>query len=304
MDTLIGGAIAENLRHQGYTNLVEQGDDGQGLTDAGVVDGLFSTHAPEYVFLAGGESGGIAANEKMPAQLMLNNLVIDCNVIGIAHRYGVKKLIYLASSCVYPRDATQPLTEQALMSGPLEPTNEAYAVAKLAGLKLCQAYRQQHGANFICGIPANAFGPGDDFRVEESHVIPGLIRRMHDAKVTGMQSVEIWGTGEPRREFIYVNDLADATVFIMNKYDGDGPINLGGHTDVSIGELALLIKETVGYTGQLSFDRTRPDGMPLKGLDSSTLAQMGWRAQTDLQTALKETYVWYLNHELAGNKTR
>jgi len=303
VDTLIGRAISESLLNQGYSNLVSQPAGGLDLTDPAVVEDTFAAQNPEYVFLAAGKSGGIAANQNLPAQLMLNNLVIDTNVISAAHKHGVKKLLFMASSCVYPRAASQPITEDALMTGLLEPTNQAYAVSKIAGLTLCQAHNQQYGSDFVVGIPANAFGRGDDFRIEESHVIPGLIRRMHDAAINGASTVEIWGSGTPRREFIYVDDLADASMFVMNNFKGQGPINLGGGADVSIKELALMIKETVGYTGELTFDTTRPDGMPLKGLESSTLLELGWQPNTTLGSALKETYDWYLEHELVNTKS-
>lgn len=303
VDTLIGRAISESLGNQGYSNLVPQPDGGLDLTDQGIVEKTFAINTPEYVFLAAGESGGIAANQNLPARLMLNNLQIDINVISAAHKHGVKRLLFMASSCVYPRTVSQPITEDALLTGSLEPTNQAYAVSKIAGLTLCQAYNQQYDADYVVAIPANAFGRGDDFSIEESHVIPGLIRRMHEAKMNGSTTVEIWGSGTPRREFIYVDDLADASVFVMNKFQGQGPINLGGGTDVSIKELALLIQETVGYTGELTFDTTRPDGMPLKGLESSTLSKLGWRPAATLETALKETYDWYLDHEPANAKS-
>ena len=229
---------------------------------------------------------------------MLDNLTVACNVISSAHRYGVKKLLHLASSCVYPRDCPQPMKEDALLTGPLEPTNEAYAVAKIAGIKLCQAYNQQFGTKFISAIPANIFGPGDDFTEEESHVIPGLIRRMHKAKAHGEGFVEIWGSGGPRREFIFVDDLADACVFIMCEFDGEAPINLGCGTDVSISELAEQVKEVVGYSGDLKYNPSRPDGMPLKSLDSTNLAGMGWKPRTSFHNGLAQTYSWYLQHDL------
>ncbi|MBI1928719.1 NAD-dependent epimerase/dehydratase family protein, partial [Candidatus Poribacteria bacterium] len=221
--------------------------------------------------------------------------------IDSAYRYGVKKLLYLASSCSYPKHCPQPMRPESLMTGPLEPTNEAYAVAKIAGMKLCQAYYQQYGANFITGIPANAFGPGDDFSPGDSHVIPALIRKMHEAKVRGTVSVEVWGTGTPRREFIFADDLADACLFVMREYDDPRfPINLSGSSDLSILELAALVKEVVGYPGELRFDPSKPDGMPLKRLDSSQLSRMGWQPKTPFRAALAMTYQWFLEKKPGG----
>jgi GDP-L-fucose synthase len=261
------------------------------------VSDFFAQNKPEYVFLAAGKSGGISANQKYPADLMLDNLLVICNVIDSAYHSGVKKLLYLASSCSYPKHSAQPMQVESLMTGILEPTNEAYAVAKIAGIKLCQAYCQQYGANFISGIPANAFGIGDDFSLEESHVIPALIRKMHEAKIADAEFVEIWGTGTPRREFIFADDLADACIFIADNYDDPMPINIGGGLDLSIKELAELIKEAIGYRGQLHFDASKPDGMPLKALDSSKLQSMGWQPQTSFRAAVEATYDWFLLRE-------
>jgi GDP-L-fucose synthase len=292
--TLIGAAILHELERQGFSNVVGKPDDEPDLTDAGEVEAFFARTRPEYVFLTAGKSGGIEANLKRSAELMLDNLLVECHVIHNAYRHGVKKLLYLASSCTYPKHCPQPMQIESLLTGPLEPTNEAYAVAKIAGLELCRAYRQQYGANFIAGIPANAFGPGDDLDPENSHVIAALIRKMHQAKLNGADYVEIWGTGTPRREFIFAVDLADACLFVMRNYDGVEPINLGGNTDLSIGELAAQIQTVVGYTGQLRFDTSKPDGMPAKSLDSSRLRELGWQARTPLLRALQETFTWFL----------
>lgn len=292
--TLIGAAILRELERQGYSNIVGRPGEEPDLTDAALVEDFFARTTPDYVFLAAGKSGGIAANQKYPAELMLDNLLVECHVIHSAYRYGVKKLLYLASSCSYPKQCPQPMRVESLLTGPPEPTNEAYAVAKIAGIKLCQAYRQQYGANFIVGIPANTFGPGDDFSTEDSHVIPALIRKMHEAKERCLESVDIWGTGTPRREFIFADDLADACIFVMRKYDNAQPINLGGGSDLSIKELATLIKEVVGYPGELRFDTSKPDGTPLKALDSSKLKEMGWRSKTPFRSALSATYDWFL----------
>lgn len=296
--TLVGAAVLRELQRQGYTNIIGLPGEVLDLTDAAQADASFDRTAPDYVFLVGEKSGGIRANQKYPALLIRDNLLIDCHIIHSAYRYGVKKLLYLASSCCYPRDCPQPMRVESLMTGPLEPSNEAYATAKIAGIKLCQAYAQQYGTNFICGIPANPFGPEDDFGLEDSHVIPALLRKMHEAKARGAESVEIWGTGRPRRDFIFAGDLADACVFVMRDYDNRAqPINLSGGVDVSIKELATLIREVVAYAGALHFDASKPDGMPFKLLDSSRLREMGWRPKSSLRSALSATYEWFLQQE-------
>jgi GDP-L-fucose synthase len=291
--TLIGSALLYRLDEAGYTNVVG-GLDEPPLTNSLQVEAFFATTRPEYVFMAAGRSGGIAANQRYPAELMRDNLLVATNVIHSAHRARVRKLLYLASSCCYPRLAPQPLAEESLLTGPLEPTNEAYALAKLAGIKLCQAYRQQYNSPFISAIPANAFGPGDDFSLEESHVIAALLCKMHAAKIHGHEKVQVWGSGTPRREFIYVRDLADACLFVMDHYDGAEPINLGTGADVSIRALAETVRETVGYRGRLEFDARQPDGMPRKALDSNRLARLGWRPAARFPDALAETYAWFL----------
>ncbi len=293
-ETLIGAAILRVLRQQGYENVLGGPGEEVDLTIAAEVESFFARHRPEYVFHAGGRSGGIAANTNWPAELARDNLLGSVHVIHAAHACRVRRLLYLASSCSYPRLCPQPMREESLLAGPLEPTNEAYAVAKLAGLKLCQAYRQQYGDDFFAGIPANAFGPGDDFSPEDSHVIAALIRRLHAAKSAGAASVCIWGTGRPRREFIYVDDLADACCFVMEHYRDDAPINLGGGTDLSIAALAEKIRDIVGFSGKLEFDASRPDGMPLKALDSSKLLRLGWRPTLDFDQGLRRTYEDYL----------
>jgi GDP-L-fucose synthase len=291
---LIGEAIRRRLRDEGYENLL--GDSGKpSLIDAREVEAFFSRTLPEYVFAVGGKSGGIGANQKLPADLMLNNLLVDCHIIDNAYRGGVKKLLYLGSSCCYPRACLQPMQVSSLMTGVLEPTNEAYATAKLAGIRLTQAYRQQHGIDMITAIPANVFGPGDDFGVENSHVIAALMVKMHQAKVSQTKTVAVWGSGVPRREFVYVDDVADAAIFLMNHYSSAVPINLGSGADASIMEIAELIKEVVGYTGELHFDPKKPDGMPLKSLDSSELFALGWQPKIPLRLGLEKTYQWYLD---------
>ena len=290
-DTLIGGAIVRQLHAQGYTNVITQVLD---LCDRNSVHELFTQARPAYVFMAAGKSGGIAANQSYPADLMLDNLLSASHVISSAHAHRVQKLLYLASSCSYPRLCEQPMREDAVLTGRLEPTNEAYAVAKIAGMKLCQAYRHQHGADFVAAVPANAFGLGDDFSPNSSHVVAALIRRMHEAGLSGDSAVEVWGTGQPRREFIFADDLADACIFIMNHYHHPEPINLGSGSDVSIRELAEQVQRVVGYTGELRFDASKPDGMPVKLLDSSRLRALGWQPKTSLPDALAATYLWFI----------
>lgn len=292
-DSMIGASILRNLDCEGYSDIIGTVDQPD-LTNAAEVGEFFRCERPEYVFFVAGKSGGIVANIKSPATLMLDNLVTTCNVIDNAYRYGAKRLLYLASSCCYPRLCPQPMSTESLMTGQLEITNEAYATAKLAGIKLCQAYHDQYGVDYMSAIPASAYGPGDDFGLEDSHVIAALIRKMHEAKTLGASSVEIWGSGLPRREFIFVDDLARACVFTMSHYEGGAPINLGVGWDVSIRKLAELIREVVGYEGVLTFDTSKPDGMASKLLDSSVFAEMGWVPKTSLWSGLEATYAWYL----------
>jgi GDP-L-fucose synthase len=296
--TLIGSALLRQLASQGYANVVGAPPDEPNLCSAAAVDEFFRRTRPRYVIFAAGKSGGIQANRSFPADLMLDNLLSACHVIDAAHRYGAKKLLYLASSCSYPKLCPQPMAVESLWSGPLEPTNDAYATAKLAGITLCQAYARQHGQNFISGIPANAFGIEDDFSPEGGHVIPALIGKLHRAKLESQPAVTIWGTGTPRREFIFADDLADACLFVMREYDDtQTPINLGCGEDLSIRETAEKIRDVVGYRGELVFDSTKPDGMPLKSLDSTQLIQLGWRSRTSIMAALNKTYDAYLQRE-------
>jgi len=297
--TLIGSALVRVLRRYGYTNLVGVTDGEPDLTDGAAVDAFFARTQPEYVFMVGGPSGGIQANLRFPATFIRDNLLAETHVIHSAYRHRITKLLYLASSCVYPRDCSQPMRVESLMTGRPESTNEAYAMAKLAGIGLCQAYAQQHGTLFLSGIPADAFGPGDDFSREDSHVVPALVGRMHEAKITGTPAVDIWGTGRPRREFVYADDVADACLFVMLRYEGPEPINLGGGVPLSIGDVAEVIKDVVEYPGALRFDTSRPDGMPVKVLDSSPLLKLGWRPKTPLREALQTTYAWYLRERLS-----
>jgi GDP-L-fucose synthase len=261
-----------------------------------MVDEFFAAERPEHVFLAAAKVGGILANSTYPVDFLRDNLAIELAVIDAAHRHGTKKLLFLGSSCIYPKFAPQPIREEYLLTGELEPTNEPYAVAKIAGIKLCQAYREQHGADFISVMPTNLYGPGDNFDLQTSHVLPALIRKFHEAKERGKSSVTIWGTGEPRREFLHVDDLAEACLFLMNNYSGNEPINVGTGSDISIRELAELVSEVVGYTGEIAYDTTKPDGTPRKLLDVSRLAELGWKAEIPLGDGICSTYQWYLDN--------
>ncbi len=296
---LVGNAIRLELQREGYTNLLA-GPNGPRLTDSAEVDDFFARTQPTYVFLIGGKTGGIKANQNYPASLMRDNLLANCHVIDSAQRHRVQKLLYLASACVYPKFSDQPMKVEYLTTGRLEPTNEPYAIAKLAGLFLCQAYRQQFGNHLITAIPANVFGPGDNFNVDDAHVIGALMRRMHDAKMRSEKRVEVWGSGTPRREFIFSRDLARACLFLMDACESAEPVNIGVGFDWSIKEIAEMIREIVGYCGELSFDRTKPDGMPAKLLDSSLLEQLGWQPRTPISEALALTYEWFRQHESQG----
>ncbi len=252
---------------------------------------------PHAVILAAAKVGGIHANDAYPAEFLYDNLAIETNVIEAAFRAGVEKLLFLGSSCIYPKFAPQPIPESALLTGPLEPTNEWYAIAKIAGLKLCEAFRKQYGVDYISGMPTNLYGPGDNFDLENSHVIPALIRKAHDAKARGDGGLEIWGSGTPRREFLHVDDCADALVFLIRNYSGAEHVNVGSGTDVTIAELARLVMEAVGLEGELRFDRSKPDGTPRKLMSGAKLAAMGWAPQVDLPSGLKSAYAWFLENQ-------
>ncbi len=293
-DTLIGAAISHLLAQRGYSNILNQTPDQPSLVKRTEVEQFFALFQPEYVFVAGGKSGGIGANQNRPADLMLDNLLQSCHVLDAASRHGAGKLLYLASSCSYPKHCPQPMQVESLLSAPLEATNEAYALAKIAGMKLAQSFRVQYDANFITAIPANAFGPGDDFSPEDSHVIAGLIRKMHEAKKLTLPAVDIWGSGMPKRDFIFVADLAQACLFLMDNYDDAKPINVGTGVECSIRDLAVAIRQVVGYEGELVFDSSKPDGMPRKLLDTTALQALGWMSETDLSEGLQKTYDWFL----------
>jgi GDP-L-fucose synthase len=292
--TLLGSALLRKLRSLKFDRAVSETEPSFDLTREDDVRSFFRDAKPQYVFLAGGKTAGILGNQRHPADLIANNLQINANVIRAAHEHGAAKLLYLASSCIYPRLAPQPMTVTDLMTGPFEPTNEAYATAKLAGMMMCQAYRRQYGDDFITVIPANSLGPGDHFEPEESHVVGALIVRMHAARQNSVDRVSIWGTGNARREFVYADDIADGCVFLMHRYSGIEPINLAGGEDISIGDLAELISEVVGYRGKLEFDPSRPDGMPLKALDAGPIRAMGWSPTTPLRVAIEATYADFL----------
>jgi GDP-L-fucose synthase len=293
---LVGAAIVRSLKAEGYDNVLCRPHADLDLSRQAEVDAFFDKERPEYVFLAAAKVGGIAANNAYPADFIRDNLFIQNNVIDAAFRYGTHKFLFLGSSCIYPREATQPIVEDALLSGPLEPTNQWYAVAKIAGIKFCQALRRQHGFDAICAMPTNLYGPGDNFHFENSHVIPGLMHRFHKAKLAGDSEVAVWGTGTPLREFLHVDDLARALLFLMKEYSDEPIVNVGSGDEISIAELAAMISRVVGYHGAIRFERHEMDGSPRKLLDNRRLLEMGWRPSYALESGLVETYAWYLEH--------
>jgi GDP-L-fucose synthase len=293
---LVGSAVVRALLIQGYGNLLLRTHAELDLTEQGAVRDFFGREQPHAVILAAARVGGIYANSSRPALFMRDNLLIQDNVIDAAHRSGVGKFVFLGSSCIYPKLAPQPIKEEYLLTGPLEPTNEWYAVAKIAGLKMCQAYRREFGFHAISLMPTNLYGPGDNFDEQNSHVLPALVRRFHQAKVSGAESVTVWGSGTPRREFLHVDDLADAVVYLLHAYDAEEIVNIGCGEDVTISELAGLIMSVIGYQGRLIFDSTKPDGTPRKLLDISRLNALGWRARIPLRTGIESTYRWFQEH--------
>jgi GDP-L-fucose synthase len=300
---LVGRAIVRRLRAEGFSTLLTVPREGLDLRDQAAVEGWFRRERPEYVFLVAGTVGGILANSTRPAEFIYDNLMIHGTVVHAAHAVGVKKLLYLGSSCIYPRECPQPMREEYLLTGALEPTNEPYAIAKIAGIKLCQAYRRQYGADFISAMPTNLYGPHDNFDLASSHVLPALLRKFHEAAEAGASPVTVWGTGTPRREFLHVDDLADACLFLMRHYEGDGHINVGVGEDLSIRELAELVRSIVAPGVALRFDPGKPDGMPRKLLDVSRIHALGWRARIGLAEGIESTYRWFLAHReeaLAG----
>jgi len=297
---LVGSAVVRRLEAEGFGDLRTAGREELDLRDQSAVDEWFDEQRPRYVFLVAGTVGGIHANSTRPAEFLYDNLMIHSTVVQASHRTGVDKLLYLGSSCIYPRLADQPITEEALLSGPLEPTNEGYALAKIAGIKLCDTYRRQYGDDFISAMPTNLYGPGDNFDLEGGHVLPALMRRFHEAREVGDGSVTVWGTGTARREFLHVDDLADACLFLMDHYSDAGHVNVGTGVDLTIRELAEAVRDLVHPGGELVFDTSRPDGMPRKVLDVSRLAELGWSASTSLADGLASTYEWYLEASARG----
>lgn len=294
---LVGSAIVRELRRQGCNNLVVRNSAELDLRNQAAVDAFFGDQKPQYVFLAAARVGGIRANSTYPGDFVRDNLQIQTNVIDAAWRSGVAKLCFLGSSCIYPKLAPQPMREEALLTGPLEPTNEWYAIAKIVGIKMCQAYRRQYGFNAISLMPTNLYGPGDNFDLQNSHVLPALIRRFHEAQIRGDGEMVVWGTGTPRREFLHVDDLASAVVHLMNTYDDPGLVNIGCGVDVTIRELAELVAGIVGFDGRITFDDSKPDGAPRKLLDVSRLTQLGWQPRISLEEGIRSTYDWYVANE-------
>ena len=291
---LVGSAIVRNLEERGYTNIIYRTHKELDLTRQVEVEKFFEEEKPEYVFLAAAKVGGIHANNTRPAEFIYDNLMIESNIIHSAYKYGVKKLLFLGSSCIYPKFANQPIKEEYLLTGELEPTNEAYAIAKITGIELCKFYRRQYGCDFISAMPTNLYGINDNFDLETSHVLPALIRKFHEAKINNQEEVIMWGTGKPLREFMYVDDLADALVHLMLNYSDEIHVNMGTGKDLSIGELAQIVKEVVGYEGKIVNDLSKPDGTPRKLLDVSRLEATGWKYKTELRKGIEKVYKWYL----------
>lgn len=290
---LAGSAIVRCLQQNGYQNLILRTRAEADLTDRVQVDALFAQERPTVVFLAAARVGGIMANQTQPADFIRDNLAIALNVIDSAHQHDVRELLFLSSSCVYPKRAPQPMREEHLLTGPLEPTNEPYAIAKIAGMKLCESYQRQYGRRYFSVLPTNLYGPNDNFDLQTSHVLPALLRKFHEAQAGGARVVELWGSGKPRREFMHADDLASACVFLMERDQDTAPVNIGVGEDLTIAELAQLVAKTVGYEGEIRFDHTHPDGTPQKLLDVSRLHAMGWRARISLEEGIRQTYQWY-----------
>ncbi|MEM7338566.1 MAG: GDP-L-fucose synthase [Actinomycetota bacterium] len=301
---LVGSALVRRLVELGHRNLVTVDRADVDLRDQAAVRRWFDRHRPAQVYLAAGTVGGVLANSTRQAEFLYDNMMIHANVVEASRQTGVEKLLYLGSSCIYPRTTTQPISEQALLTGPLEPTNEGYSLAKIAGVRLCQFYREQYGCNFISAMPTNLYGPNDNFDLRSSHVLPALMRKFHEARRSGGNEVEIWGTGSPRREFLHVDDLADACVFLMGAYDEPGPINVGTGVDVTIAELAGMVRDIVHPGALLRFDPSKPDGIPRKVLDVSRLHAMGWKHGIDLPEGIRSSYQWYVDNEAAARGVR
>lgn len=304
---LVGSAILRRLRAEGFTDILTATREQLDLRDQAAVNYWFKANRPQYVFLVAGTVGGILANSTRPAEFIYDNMMIHGTVVHAAHLQGARRLLYLGSSCIYPRSCPQPMREEYLLTGALEPTNEAYAVAKIAGIKLCQAYRQQHGCDFISAMPTNLYGPNDNFDLQNAHVLPALMRKFHEAREKGEREVTVWGTGSPRREFLHVDDLADACLFLMRHYEADAHINVGTGEDLAIRELAELVGEVVAPGVELAFDTSKPDGTPRKLLDVTRLHDLGWHHRIELRAGLESTYQWFRKHfveTLAESKNR
>ncbi|WP_214754749.1 GDP-L-fucose synthase [Exiguobacterium sp. s16] len=299
---LVGSAILRRLQKDGYTNLIYRTSQELDLRDKTAVDYFFANEKPEYVFLAAAKVGGIVANNEFPADFIRDNLMIQTNVIDASYRNDVTKLLFLGSTCIYPKLAPQPLKEEYLLTGPLEPTNDAYALAKISGIKMCQSYNKQYGTTYISAMPTNLYGENDNFDLQSSHVLPALMRKFHEAKEQDRDSVEIWGTGTPKREFLYSDDLADACLFLMKHYNDDEIVNIGVGKDVTIRELAETIKDVVGFDGELTFDTSKPDGTPRKLVDTSKINGLGWSANIELRDGVQRAYDWYLENMKVSNK--
>ena len=297
---LVGSAVVRLLLAEGFENLLVPSRAELDLTNQAAINAYFAKERPEYVFLVAGKVGGIYANSTFPADFIRDNILIQALVIDAAHRFGARKLLDLGSSCIYPKLAPQPMTEDCLLTSALEPSNEWYAIAKIAGLKMCQALHRQHGFAAISLMPTNLYGPGDNFDLKGSHVLPAMLRKFHDAKVAGVPEVVLWGTGTPKREFLYVDDLADACLFAMRHYGGEQFLNVGTGEDLAISELADLVAQTVGYTGRITWDTAMPDGTPRKLLDVSRMSALGWKAKTSLADGIRQTYRWYLEQQGTG----
>lgn len=291
---LVGAALVRQLRAGGFDNLLLATSKEVDLREQAAVRDFIGRHKPDYVFVAAAKVGGILANDSYPADFIYENLMIEANLIHESYRNGVKKLLFLGSTCIYPKMAPQPIKEEHLLTGPLEPTNEWYAVAKIAGIKLCQAYRRQHGCSFICAMPTNLYGPGDNFDLQGSHVMPALIRKFHEAKNAGESQVVVWGTGTPRREFMHVDDCAAACLFLMDEYDDGAIVNIGVGDDIAIRDLAGLVKDVTGFTGDIVYDSGKPDGAPRKLVDTTKLRGLGWRPTISLEQGVRSTYEWFL----------
>ncbi len=293
---LVGSAVVRRMTADGYENLLLRTSRELDLREQSEVRDFFSSEKPDYVILAAAKVGGILANDTYPAEFLYDNLMMEVNVIHAAHLSGVKKLLALGSTCIYPKMASQPLNEDALLSGPLEPTNEWYAVAKIAGIKMCQAYRRQYGSHFIAAMPTNLYGQGDNFDLEKSHVMPAMIRKFHEAKLAESDQVTLWGTGSPLREFLHVDDLADACLFLLENYDESGIINIGVGDDLKIAELADIVRDVVGFKGEIVYDTTKPDGTPRKLVDTARINALGWKTEIGLHDGIRQTYEWFLEN--------